>query len=118
MPLGKIYLTVGVGGLESIGTFPFTVGIPPQITSYSPTTGPAGTIITINGTGFGPTQGSSYVILQSITNIYTGLTVVSWNDTQVKVAIPNLAPTCLGYLSIAVDGLQSIGTFPFQVTNK
>jgi len=118
MPLGKIYLTVVVGGLESIGTFPFTVGIPPQITSYSPNTGPAGTIITINGTRFGPTQGSSYVVLQSVTNIHTSLTVVSWSDTQVKVAIPNLTPNCLSYLSITVDGLQSIGTLPFQVTNK
>jgi len=118
MPLGKVYLYVVVGPLESIGTFPFTVGIPPSITSYSPSTGPAGTVITINGTGFGSAQGGSYLTLQSVTNIYTGLTVISWSDTQVTVSIPKLAPTCLSYLSITVDGLQSIGTFPFQVTSQ
>lgn len=118
MPLGKVYLDVIVGVLESIGTFPFTVGIPPFITSYSPNTGPAGTIITINGTGFGATQGSSVVTLQSVTNIYTSLTVLAWSDTQVTVSIPKLTPTCLSYLSITVNGLQSIGTLPFQVTSK
>jgi len=118
MPLGKVYLDVIVGVLESIGTFPFTVGIPPFITSYSPITGPAGTILTINGTGFGPTQGSGVVTLQSVTNIYTSLTVLSWSDTQVTVSIPMLTPTCLSYLSITVNGLQSIGTYPFQVTSK
>jgi hypothetical protein len=118
MPLGEIYLTVGVGALESIGTYPFTVGIPPFITSYSPNNGPAGTIITINGTGFGAAQGSGSVMLQSVTNIHTALTVLSWSDTQVTVSIPALTPTCLSYLSIGVDGLSSIGTYPFQVTSN
>ncbi len=118
MPLGEIYLSVGVGTLESIGTYPFTVGIPPSITSYSPNSGPAGTIITLNGTGFGAAQGSGSVMLQSVTNIHTALTVLSWSDTQVTVSIPKLTPTCLSYLSIIVDGLSSIGTYPFQVTSN
>ncbi|MGC2391612.1 MAG: IPT/TIG domain-containing protein [Candidatus Acidiferrum sp.] len=94
------------------------MGISPSITSYSPGSGPAGTLITINGTGFGPTRGSGSVILQSVTNIYTGLTVVSWIDAQVTVSVPKLTPTCLSYFSITVDGLQSIGTYPFQVTSQ
>ncbi len=125
MPIGKVYLDVIVGpaltagGLESIGTFPFDVGIPPLLTSYSPNTGPAGTIVTINGTGFGSTQGGGYVTLQSVTNVYTTLTVVSWSDTQVTASIPKLTPICLSYLSITVDdGLQTPGTFPFQVTKQ
>jgi len=118
MPLGNVYLYVQVGPLASIGTNPFLVGIPPFITSYSPRTGPTGTVITINGSGFGSSQGNSSVMLQSVTNIHTALTVVSWNDTLVEVSIPNLTPNCLSYLSIIVDGLSSIGTLPFQVTAK
>ena len=118
MPIGKVYLLAFVGALESYGTFPFDVGIPPQITSYSPNTGPAGTVITINGTGFGETQGSSYALLQSVTNVYTSLTVLSWSDTQVTVSVPKLTPHCLNYLTITVGGLQTPGTFPFQVVSS
>jgi|SRR5580700_617203 hypothetical protein len=98
--------------------FQLTVGIPPSITTYSPNNGPADTIITLNGTGFGSSQGSGSVILQSVTNIHTPLTVLSWSDTLVTVSIPKLTPTCLSYLSIRVDGLSSIGTYPFQVTGN
>ena len=115
MRLGKVYLSVTADGLASIGTYPFTVGIPPFIMSYSPTSGPAGTIITIQGSGFGLTQGSSFVTLQSITNTITPLTVVSWSQNQIVVSVPNLTPTCLNYLSVTVAGLQTIGTYPFSV---
>jgi hypothetical protein len=113
MPLGKVYLSVAVGGLQSIGTYPFTVGVPPSITSYSPSSGPGGTILTINGTGFGASQSSSYVTLQSVSNIWTTLTPTSWSDTQLVVVVPKLTPAGWNYLSVVVDGLQSIGTYPF-----
>jgi len=54
----------------------------PNITSATPTTGVAGTQITIAGTGFGTTQGSG--------NVWLGTkygAVVSWNDTQVVATI-------------------------------
>jgi hypothetical protein len=113
MPLGKVYLSVTVGGLQSIGTYPFTVGVPPSITSYSPSSGPGGTILTINGLGFGASQSSSYVTLQSVSNIWTTLTPTSWSDTQLVVVVPKLTPAGWNYLSVVVDGLQSIGTYPF-----
>ena len=113
LPTG-LDLKVGVG----YGTFQFDVGIPPQITNYSPNTGPAGTLITISGTGFGETQGSSYALLQSLTNVYTSLTVLSWSDTLVTVSVPKLTPLCLNYLTITAGGLQTPGTFPFQVVSS
>jgi IPT/TIG domain len=116
MPLGKVYLSVSENGLQSIGTYPFTVGVPPQITSYTPSLGPDGTLLIIKGTGFGATQGGSYVTLQSLSNQWTTLAPQSWSDTQVEVTVPNLTPAGSNYLSITVGGLQSIGTYPFQVT--
>jgi hypothetical protein len=44
------------------------------------------------------------------------LTSLSWSDMQVEVTVPNLTPAGPNYLSTAVGGLQSIGTYPFQVT--
>jgi hypothetical protein len=116
MPLGKVYLSVAENGLQSIGTYPFTVGVPPQIANYTPSLGPDGTLLIIKGTGFGATQGGSYVTLQSTSNHWTALTPQSWSDTQVEVTVPNLTPAGSNYLSIIVGGLQSIGTYPFQVT--
>ncbi len=118
MPLGKVYLSVYVAPLWVLGTYPFTVGIPPTITSYSPVTGPSNTVITINGTGFGSSQGTSSVTLLSATNIHTNLPVISWSDELITVSVPKLTPICLNYLYLTVDGLDSIGTNPFQVTSN
>ena len=115
-PLGKIYLSVYVAPLWTLGTYPFTVGIPPTITSYSPVSGPSSTVITINGSGFGSSQGTSSVTLLSATNIHTNLPVISWSDELITVSVPKLTPICLSYLYLTVDGLDSIGTNPFQVT--
>jgi hypothetical protein len=117
MPPGKVYLNVTGNQLQSIGTYPFTVGVPPQITGYTPTPGPDATLLIIRGKGFGAAQGSSYVTLQSASNQWTTLTPQSWSDTQVEVTVPNLISAGPSYLSITVGGLQSIGTYPFQVTS-
>jgi hypothetical protein len=115
MPLGKVWLNITADGLQSIGTYPFTVGIPPSIQSYSPGSGPAGTTITIRGAGFGQTQSGGYVTLQSISNIWTPLTITNWSDERIDVQIPKLTPTGCSYISITADGLNSIGTYPFCV---
>ena len=56
-----------------------------HITSVSPTSGAAGTSVTITGTGFGSTPGTGTVLLGSING-----QVVSWIDTQIVAAV---APT-------------------------
>jgi hypothetical protein len=55
---------------------------PPNILTVSPTTGAAGTQVTITGSGFGSVQGSGSVWLGS-----TYATVVSWSDTSVVASI-------------------------------
>ena len=113
---GLQYMYVNVAGLTSIGTYPFTVGTPPSITSYSPTYGPAGsTTLTITGSGFGASQGTSYVDFQSTSNISSSLTPTGWSDTQIVVPIPSSLANGLNYMYIYVDGLGSIGTYPFTV---
>ena len=58
----------------------------PYIQSFSPTSGPVGTVVTINGSGF---NGSNEAWVGSIHGV--GVTVVS--NTQVKVTIPAGAKT-------------------------
>lgn len=73
----------------------------PQINNIDPLTLRAGTddILTITGTGFGNTQGSSYV---QFTNAYEGITsgvdwiqplsgdYLSWTATEIKVIVPSI----------------------------
>jgi len=116
MPLGKIFLVVEVEELQSLGWHPFTVGVPPSITSYSPTFGATGTLLTINGKGFGPAQGTSYISIQgAVTRAVTSWTPTSWADTQIVVPVPSTAPSGKVYLGVNVDKLDSIGTYPFTV---
>jgi hypothetical protein len=71
------------GTIKKIG-----VAIPsvPHIISISPTSGPAGTLVTITGSNFGSTQSSS-----TITFGATPATVSSWSDTQIKAIVPSLS---------------------------
>jgi IPT/TIG domain/Beta-propeller repeat len=65
----------------------FTV-ITPVVTSLSPTSGPVGTQVTINGTGFRAAQGTGLVWLGT-----KYATVVSWSDTQVVATVASGSAT-------------------------
>src|SRR5580704_5165376 len=60
----------------------------PSITNLSPNSGAVGTAITISGSDFGTTQGSSTVSFNG-----TGTTPTSWSDTSVVVMVPSGATT-------------------------
>ncbi len=55
----------------------------PTITSFTPSSGKVGSLVTINGTNFGSMQG---------TVMFGGVdaTLRSWNDTKIEVTVPNL----------------------------
>ncbi len=67
---------------SNVMTAIYYIGTPPSITSRTPATGAAGTQVTINGTGFGATQGSGAVIVGSMNALIT-----SWTDTQIVATV-------------------------------
>ncbi len=90
-------IVVTVNGLAS-NLFPFTVS--PGITSLSPAAGPVGTSVTINGSSFGATQGSSTVTFNSVPAAPT-----AWGNTSIVVPVP--AGTTTGPVLVTVNGVSS-----------
>jgi hypothetical protein len=68
---GPITVTAPTGTATSAN--PFVVGIPPTVTSFTPTTGPVGTVVVITGTNF------------------TSVTSVAFNGTTAPTFTPNSA---------------------------
>jgi PKD domain/Glucodextranase, domain B/IPT/TIG domain len=97
---GSVIVTAG-GGVSSKGVT-FTVIPPPSITSISPTSGATGTSVTINGSNFGSTQGTSTVTFNGVPG-----TVTSWSSTKVVAPVPAAAST--GNVVITVSTQASNG---------
>jgi IPT/TIG domain-containing protein len=95
-------VVVTVGGLASNGVG-FTVVQPPNLTSVNPTVGIAGQSITITGSNFGATQGSSTVTFNGV-----AATVASWSATSIIATVPAAATT--GPVVVTVAGLASNGS--------
>jgi len=83
-------------------------GTGPSITSLSPTSGVVGTSVTITGTNFGATQGTSTVKFNGTT-----ATPTSWSATSIVVPVPTGATT--GNVVVTVGGVASNGA-QFTVT--
>lgn len=73
-------VVVHASGVDSTGQS-FTVL--PNITNLSPTSGAVGTSLTITGTSFGPTQGTSTVTFNGV-----AATIFNWTDTSVIASVP------------------------------
>jgi phospholipase C len=71
-----------------------TTGSAPVLTSLSPTTAAAGDTVTITGSNFGTTQGTSFVAFSDGTVNWGApdnsakLTVDSWSDSQITFTVP------------------------------
>jgi len=76
----------------------------PNISGVSPTSGVVGTAITITGTNFGGTQGTSTVTFNG-----TQAPVTSWSATSIVVPVPVGATN--GNLAVTVGGLASNSFF-------
>ncbi|MBU1671813.1 MAG: IPT/TIG domain-containing protein [Actinobacteria bacterium] len=83
----------------------------PSITSISPTSGRAGTIVTITGRDFAKTRGSSYVEFGN-TRVSA---YVSWSDTRIKVRVPAGAGS--GPVTVSTANGNSNGVY-FKVTRS
>src|SRR5579864_4433530 len=102
-------VTVKVNGTTSNANVYFTVP-PPQVTGISPNAGGVGTQVTITGSGFGPTQGSSCVAFN--TNC---VTVSSWSATQIVASVSSNSGS--GPTIVTVNGVGSNKDWLFTVPN-
>jgi hypothetical protein len=83
----------------------------PLITSVSPGSGPLSTPVTIAGSGFGNSQGTSGVTFGGI----AAFAVTSWSDTNIQISVPNGATgNCVVLVTTGVG--VSNNNFFFGVT--
>jgi hypothetical protein len=86
---GNVTVTTPIKPIGTSNGKPFTLK-PPVITAIAPTSGKIGTIVTITGKYFGPTQGTSSV---SFFNGTAATSYTSWTDTSIKCVVPSGATT-------------------------
>jgi RHS repeat-associated protein len=108
IPAGSTSAVVTVGGQAS-NSAPFTVL--PNVSEVSPAFGVVGTSVTITGTSFGATQGSSSVYF----NGTAATSIGSWSDTEIVATVPSGAST--GAVTVTVNSAQSNPTTSFTVVN-
>jgi len=104
---GNVVVTVSGVASNGVG---FTVLPTPSITSLSPTSGAVGTSVTIAGSNFGATQGTSTVTFNG-----TVATPTSWGASSITVPVPTGATT--GSVVVTVTGVASAGS-NFTVVTK
>jgi hypothetical protein len=100
---------VTVAGQTS-NSLTFTVLLPPTVSLVSPSSGIPGQSITIAGSNFGVTQGSSTVTFNGIT-----ATVTTWSPTSIIATVPAAATT--GPVVVTVAGVASTSS-TFLVLNE
>jgi len=99
---GPLVVTTGAGASNGVV---FTVVVPPpppSITTVSPASGVVGTAVTLAGTNFGATRGTSTVTFNG-----TLATPASWSATSIVVPVPAGATT--GPVVVTVGGQTSNG---------
>jgi len=96
---GAASVVVTVGGAGSNAA---AFNVTPVVAGLSPGFGPVGTLVTINGTSFGTSQGSGTVAFNGL-----AATVGSWSNASVVAAVPAGATT--GNVAVTAAGLPSNG---------
>jgi hypothetical protein len=99
--------TGGFNWSTAIGSFKFpgcTSSGPPTISNLSPTSGAVGASVTITGTNFGSTKGTSSVTF----NGTAATTITSWSATSIAATVPTGATT--GNVVVTVGGQASNGS--------
>jgi len=86
-----------------------TAPIPPTITSFSPTSGPIGTTVTITGTNFSTTTTNNIVWFGAVK-----ATVTAATSTSLSVTLPIGAT--YQPISVTVNGSTDYSSAPFSVT--
>ncbi len=101
-PSGPGPVTVTVNAAQSNANVNFNV-INPVISSLSPPQAPQAGLVQVNGSGFGPSQGTSQVKFNGVAvAVYS-----SWSNTSIGVYVP--AGNTTGPVTVTVDGIVSNG---------
>jgi gliding motility-associated-like protein len=106
---GRISVTVGCLTNQSLTNF--TIGTPvlPTITSFTPPSGPVGTMVTITGTNFSTTAANNTVAFNGTTAVVTASTT-----TSITTTVPTGATT--GTITVTVAGNTATSATNFTVT--
>ena len=107
--VGSGTVTVTAFGVAS-NTVAFTVLPTASITSLSTSSGPVGTTVTIGGSNFGSSQGSSIVTFNGVAATVSGS---NWTTSSITTTVPSGATT--GNVVVTVNGAPSNG-MNFTVT--
>jgi hypothetical protein len=107
---GAVKISVVIGGqtVTAPGTFTVTV---PTITSFSPTSGVAGTVVTITGTGFNSAYGAG-VNFGSIS-----ASVLSVTSSTIKAIVPSNTGNGAMKITVTSGGQTVVSADNFTVTN-
>lgn len=95
--------------LATVLIFSMAGAAQPVISSFSPLSGPVGTAVTINGTGFNTTTTGNLVFFGTIQT-----TVVAATDSTLKVTVP--AGTSFDYISVINSFFTAYSPSPFMIT--
>jgi len=101
--------------LVILSTILWSIGLPikaaPAITGVSPTEINVGDSVTISGSGFGASQGSSTVKFFVGPGDSSGWAnaqlITSWSDTQIVAVSPNYAQTAAAAIKVTVGGIDA-----------
>lgn len=88
-----------------------TPGTMPIISRVSPASGGIGTTVTVTGTSFGTSQGTSTIKFNGV----AATSVTSWSNTQIVAAVPSSAST--GPVTVVVSSISSNTNFSFTLYN-
>ncbi len=77
---GSYSVSVSSGGEEGGGV---ALAVRPVVQTVAPERGPAGTPVTLTGTGFGGTQGDSRLLVGGV-----AATIVAWTPTSITFVVP------------------------------
>jgi hypothetical protein len=99
-----------LGSCKDMGSNVPPVPITPAIRSIQPDSAAIGDTVTISGTNFGSTQGSSSVVFSPGV---AATIILAWSDSSIKAKVPSGAVT--GNVSVSINGSSSNG-FQFKTS--
>lgn len=107
-----LYGTTSAGGTQGWGTvfkYALTAAAVPTITSFTPGSGPTGTVVTITGTNFSATPANNIVRFNG-----TPATATASSPTSITASVP--AGASSGFITVTVSGNTAASASPFTIT--